>query len=326
MEPAPAPDILIAPHPATTGLKRRVRVSDLSLHGATLAGAAIAVALLAGIIWKVVDLALPANSKYGLGFITDTSWNPVTNRYGAWDFLVGTMVSSIGALVIAGPLAVGIAIYLTELSPRWVRQPLAIMVELLAAIPSVVLGLWGILVLGPFMNLHLEPFLKSVLGWIPLFSGDPSPVGMLSAILILALMMLPIITSISREVLLTAPRDMRDGALALGVTRWEMIRGIVLPYARPGIAAAMMLGLARALGEAIAVTQVIGSATGNPWWKLFEPSDTIGSRIASQYQGATSNIQGAAIAYLAVILLVIALVVNVSARVIVANSVRRAAR
>ena len=239
---------------------------------------------------------------------------------------MGTLVSSIGALLIAGPLAVGIAIYLTELSPRWVRQPLAIMVELLAAIPSVVLGLWGILVLGPFMNLHLEPWLNSVLGWIPFFSGDPSPVGMLSAILILALMMLPIITSISREVLLTAPRDMRDGALALGVTRWEMIRGIVLPYARPGIAAAMMLGLARALGEAIAVTQVIGSATGNPWWDLFAPSDTIGSRIASQYQGATSNLQGSAIAYLALILLVIALAVNVSARAIVANSARRAAR
>ena len=124
MEHAPAPDILIAPHPATTSLKRRVRISDLSLHGATLAGAAIAVALLAGIIYKVVELAHPAISKYGLGFITDSSWNPVTNEYGAWDFLVGTLVSSIGGLLIAGPLAVGIAIYLTELSPGWVRQPL----------------------------------------------------------------------------------------------------------------------------------------------------------------------------------------------------------
>jgi phosphate transport system permease protein len=283
------------------------------------------VALLVGIVWKVVDLARPAISKFGLGFITDSSWNPVTNKYGAWDFLVGTLISSVGALLIAGPLAVGIAIYLTELSPRWVRQPLAILVELLAAIPSVVLGLWGILVLGPFVHTHLEPWLNSVLGWIPLFSGDASPVGMLPAILILALMMLPIVTSISREVLLTAPRDMRDGALALGVTRWEMIRGIVLPYARPGIAAAMMLGLARALGEAIAVTQVIGSATG-VHWSLFSASDTLASRIASQYQGATSDLQVAAIAYLAVILLVIALAVNVSARVIVATSVRRAAR
>jgi phosphate transport system permease protein len=325
MEHAPAPDVLITPEPATTELRRRLRLSDLALHGASLAGAAIAVALLVGIVWKVVDLARPAISKFGLGFITDSSWNPVTNKYGAWDFLVGTLISSVGALVIAGPLAVGIAIYLTELSPRWVRQPLAILVELLAAIPSVVLGLWGILVLGPFVHTHLEPWLNSALGWIPLFSGDASPVGMLPAILILALMMLPIITSISREVLLTAPRDMRDGALALGVTRWEMIRGIVLPYARPGIAAAMMLGLARALGEAIAVTQVIGSATGIHA-SLFGPADTLASRIASQYQGAASDIQVAAIAYLAVILLVIALVVNVSARVIVATSVRRAAR
>jgi phosphate transport system permease protein len=324
MESAPAPDILIAPHPATTSLKRRVRVSDLSLHGATLAGAAIAVALLAGIIWKVVDLARPAISTFGLGFITEQSWNPVTNKYGAWDFLVGTLVSSIGALLIAGPLAIGIAIYLTELSPRWVRQPLAIMVELLAAIPSVVLGLWGILVLGPFVHLRLEPWLNSALGWIPLFSGSPSPLGLLPAIIVLALMMLPIITSISREVLLTAPRDMRDGALALGVTRWEMIRGIVLPYAKPGIAAAMMLGLARALGEAIAVTQVIGSATG--YHGLYGVTDTLGSRVASQFQGATSNQQIAALAYLSVMLLVIALVVNVSARVIVATSVRRAAR
>jgi phosphate transport system permease protein len=325
MEHAPSPDVLVTPRPASTTLRRRVRVSDLLLHGASLGGAAIAVALVAGIVWKVTDLARPAISAFGLGFITDQAWNPVTNKYGAWDFLVGTLISSVGALVIAGPLAIGIAIYLTELSPRWVRQPLAILVELLAAIPSVVLGLWGILVLGPFVQAHLEPWLNGYLGWIPLFSGSSSPVGMLPAILILALMMLPIITSISREVLLTAPRDMRDGALALGVTRWEMIRGIVLPYARPGIAAAMMLGLARALGEAIAVTQVIGSATGIHV-SLFGPADTLASRVASQYQGATSNLQVGALAYLSLILLVIALVVNVSARVIVATSVRRASR
>jgi phosphate transport system permease protein len=325
MEHAPSPDILVTPQPASTPLRRRVRISDLLLHGASLGGAAIAVALVAGIVWKVTDLARPAISAFGLGFITDQAWNPVTNKYGAWDFLVGTLISSVGALVIAGPLAIGIAIYLTELSPRWVRQPLAILVELLAAIPSVVLGLWGILVLGPFVQAHLEPWLNSYLGWIPLFSGSSSPVGMLPAILILALMMLPIITSISREVLLTAPRDMRDGALALGVTRWEMIRGIVLPYARPGIAAAMMLGLARALGEAIAVTQVIGSATGIHV-SLFGPADTLASRVASQYQGATSNLQVGALAYLSLILLVIALAVNVSARLIVATSVRRAAR
>jgi phosphate transport system permease protein len=324
MEHAPASDLLVAPHPATTRLRRRYRVSDLGLHGLTLTGAAIVVALLAGIVWKVVDLAWPAISSDGLGFVTSTQWNPVTNRYGGWDFLVGTLISSLGALLLAGPIAVGIAIYLTELSPRRVRQPLAIMVELLAAIPSVVLGLWGILVLGPFVHLHLEPWLISGLGWIPLFSGSASPLGLLPAIIVLALMMLPIITSISREVLLTAPRDMRDGALALGVTRWEMIRGIVIPYAKPGIAAAMMLGLARALGEAIAVTQVIGSATG--YHGLYGVNDTLGSRVASQFQGATSNQQIAALAYLAVMLLVIALVVNVSARVIVATSVRRAAR
>jgi phosphate transport system permease protein len=325
MEHAPAPDLLLTPPPDTDArLRSRVRISDLSLHALTLAGVALVVALLAGIVWKVVDLARPAISADGLGFITSTQWNPVTNRYGGWDFLVGTVISSLGALLLAGPIAVGIAIYLTELSPRRVRQPLAIMVELLAAIPSVVLGLWGILVLGPFVHLHLEPWLNSALGWIPLFSGSPSPLGLLPAIIVLALMMLPIITSISREVLLTAPRDMRDGALALGVTRWEMIRGIVLPYAKPGIAAAMMLGLARALGEAIAVTQVIGSATG--YHGLYGVTDTLGSRVASQFQGATSNQQIAALAYLSVMLLVIALVVNVSARVIVATSVRRAAR
>jgi phosphate transport system permease protein len=324
MEQLPVSDLLVAAHPATTNLRRRGRASDLALHGVTLAGATLVVALLAGIVWKVVDLAWPAISADGLGFITSTQWNPVTNRYGGWDFLVGTLISSLGALVLAGPIAVGIAIYLTELSPRRVRQPLAIMVELLAAIPSVVLGLWGILVLGPFVHLHLEPWLISGLGWIPLFSGSASPLGLLPAIIVLALMMLPIITSISREVLLTAPRDMRDGALALGVTRWEMIRGIVIPYAKPGIAAAMMLGLARALGEAIAVTQVIGSATG--YHGLYGVNDTLGSRLASQFQGATSNEQIAALAYLAVMLLVIALAVNVSARVIVATSVRKAAR
>jgi phosphate transport system permease protein len=186
----------------------------------------------------------------------------------------------------------------------------------------VALGLWGILVLGPWVAGSLEPWLNHWLGFLPIFSGQASPLGMLPAILILTLMILPIISSVSREIISSAPRELSDGSLALGSTRWEAIRGVLLPYARPGIVAASILGLARAFGEAIAVTQVIGGAT-QVSRSLFAPSDTLASRIASQYQGAATDIQVSSIAYLAVILLVISLVVNTAARLIIYLSVRR---
>jgi phosphate transport system permease protein len=213
-------------------------------------------------------------------------------------------------VLIAAPLAISIALFLTELAPPAVRGVVGSLVEMLAAVPSVVLGLWGIFVLGPFVRDHFDPWLQSWFGWIPLFSGTPQQVGMLPAILILTIMIVPITASVTRELFKAVPPELKEGAYGLGLTRWEMIRGVVLPYTRGGVVAAVLLGMGRAVGEAIAVTQVIGGFTGIPT-SLFQPGDTLASRIAAQYQGAAS------IVYLALILLVFALLTNVGALIIV---------
>jgi phosphate transport system permease protein len=199
------------------------------------------------------------------------------------------------------------------------------LVEMLAAVPSVVVGLWGILVLGPQLSRHIEPWLHSGLGWIPLF-GTPSqsPASIFTAVIVLTIMILPIVSSITRELFLGVPHELKEGALALGTTRWEMIRGVVFPYARGGIAAAMILGLGRAVGEAIAVTQVIGGGVAIHW-NLFNTGDTLASKIAASFQGATSGIQVDSLFYLAVILLVFSLIANLSAQWIVRSVVRRQA-
>jgi len=225
--------------------------------------------------------------------------------------------------VIAAPLAIAIALFLTELAPRALRAPVTALIETLAAIPSVVIGLWGILVLGPILRDHVEPALHSALGFIPLF-GEPASTGssIFTAIVVLTIMILPIVASISRELFLGVPHDLKEGALALGTTRWEMVRGVVFPYARGGVAAAMILGLGRAIGEAIAVTQVIGGGLGIQW-NLFATGDTLASKIAASYQGAQSNIQVASLIYLGLILLVFSLIMNLSAQAIVRRSNRR---
>jgi len=239
--------------------------------------------------------------------------------------LYGTAVTSLMALIIAGPLGIAIALFLSELAPRWIRELIGPLVEMLAAVPSVVLGLWGILVLGPFCANHIEPWLGRWFGWIPLFSGDPSSSGVFVAGLILAIMVVPIVASICRELFLAVPSELEDGALALGATRWEVVRGVVLSSSKPGIGAALILGLGRALGEAIAVTQVIGSATAINV-SLFAPGDTLASRIAAQFQGAVTKLQISSLFYLAAILLVIGLVTNLIAQVIVRRfDVQRAA-
>src|SRR5581483_2876529 len=232
----------------------------------------------------------------------------------------GTAVSSPGALLIATPLSVAIALFLTELAPRGARTAVGTLVELLAGIPSVILGLWGILVLGPALQGTIEPALHGALGWLPvaggLFGSDYSLVGLFPAIVVLTIMTVPIVSSLTREIFATVPAAAKEGALALGATRWEMIRTVVLPHSRAGIVAAVILGLGRAVGEAIAVTQVIGGTAGINA-SIFAPADTLASRIAGQYQGAVSDIQASSIAYLAAILLVLALAFNAAARVIV---------
>jgi phosphate transport system permease protein len=303
--------------PAALGRRGRFRVGDAVLYVVTLAAALSAVVLLVLIGREVLADAWPAIEKFGLGFLTTDAWDQNKQLYGAGTFIFGTAVTSFGALLLATPISIAIALFLTELAPRGVRGVITPLVEMLAAVPSVVLGLWGILVLGPFIVNTLGPWLHSAFGWLPLFSTEPS-VGsnMLAAILILTIMIVPIISSLCRELFLSVPVDLKDGALALGATRWEVIRGVVFPYARAGIAAAMILGLGRALGEAIAVTQVIGNNVAINW-SLFESGDTLASRIASQYQGADFALQVSSLVYLAVILLVFSLVTNLVAQVIV---------
>jgi phosphate transport system permease protein len=300
------------------GARRRLsdQIGEPALRAIATVASVLSIVVLVWLAVKVFQGAQPAISQFGPGFLTSKEWNPVTFHFGAASLIYGTLMTSVIAIIIAAPLSIAIALYLTELAPRMVRRPVAILVELLAAIPSVILGLWGIIVLAPFAANHLEPFLHSFLGWIPLFGGSASPFGLLPAILIVTIMALPIVTAITREVFETTPAELKEGAYALGATRWEMVRMVILPYARPGIVGASILGVSRALGEAIAVTQVIGGATAIHA-SLFQPGDTLASRMASEFQGATGNLQIASLFYLAGILLVISLIVNVVARLIV---------
>jgi phosphate transport system permease protein len=300
--------------------RKRPRKADAFVTTLAVVATALVGITMVLIAWQVTDEAQPAISEFGLSFLTSSDWNAVTQQFGARDLIWGTMVTSLSALVLAVPLSLAIALFLSELAPRRLRTPVGMLVELLAAIPSVVLGLWGILVMGPFLQQHIEPWLNNHLGFIPLFSGTPSNVGLLPAILILTIMIVPIISSISRELFAGVPSDLKNGALALGATRWEMVRKVVIPHVSGGLVAATMLGFARAAGEAIAVTQVIGGTAGIHG--LFAPADTLASRLASQYAGAANAMQTASLAYLAVLLLIISVVTNFIAQIIVAR-VRR---
>ena len=293
------------------------RVGDFWLHGLTLLAGGAAATVLVLIAWKVIDGSRLAIGRFGAGFLWSTTWDPNKHVFGAADFLFGTAVTSFAALLIATPLSIAIGLYLSELAPRGVRGAVSTLVELLAAVPSVVLGLWGILVLGPFVRDHVEPALHDGLGFLPFFSDANYQIsGLLPAILILTIMVVPIVASICRELFLAVPHELEEGAVALGSTRWEMVRGVVLPSARGGIAAAAILGLGRALGEAIAVTQVIGGAAAIHW-SFFAPADTIASRLANEYQGASTPLQISALFYLALILLVLGVVANLAAQLIV---------
>jgi phosphate transport system permease protein len=298
--------------------RRRFRVGDVLFQGLALAAALGATVILGLLGYKVLAQAWPAIRHFGISFVWSNVWNPNSNLYGAASFVFGTIVTSFIALLLATPLAVAIALFLTEIAPKRLAAPIATVVELLAAIPSVVLGLWGILVFGPWLRDHLEKWLHGGFGWLPIFSGDTQQVGVLPASLILTIMIVPIISSLCRELFSRIPHDLTNGSLALGSTRWEAIRRVGLPYVAPGIAAAMLLGLGRAFGEAIAVTQTIGNQSAIHT-SLFQSGDTLGSRIAAQYQGATSGLQIDSLLYLAAILMVISLITNVVAQTIVAR-------
>jgi phosphate transport system permease protein len=292
------------------------RLGDGLLRGLCMFAALLAVLAIAAISYQVINGAGPAVARFGLGFLAHTTWQPNFGTFGAGTFIYGTAVTSLLAMLLSVPLGISIALYLSMMAPRRVRSIVGPLVEMLAAIPSVILGFWGILVLGPFLQAHLEPFLHSTLGFLPIFGPTPTTgTGLFIAGLILTIMVVPIVASISRDLFLSVPRELQDGATALGATPWEVLRGVVLPSSASGIAAAAFLGLGRALGEAIAVTQVIGA--GNfIHASLFQTGDTLASRIADQIQGATTRLQIASLFYLGLILLVIGLVANLAAQLI----------
>lgn len=301
---------------ADAHVKLSDRIGEPTFKALCGLAALIAVAVIVAIIATVFTKAGDSISHFGIAFLGHTTWNPVTSVFGAAPMIYGTFLSALLSLVIAVPMSILIAIYLTELAPGWIQRPVAILVELLAAIPSVILGLFGIVILGPFMGNHLQPFLHSFLSWIPLFSGSYNGLSMLSAILILTIMVLPIITSLTREVFSTTDTSIKEASYALGATRWEMVRMTVLPVARPGIVGAVILGLGRALGEAIAVTQVIGNSN-HITASLFAQGTTLASQIVNQFPNASPGLEQSSLMYLGAILLVISLLVNILGRVIV---------
>ena len=301
---------------------RRVRLGDLLLQGVAGFAALGALVLVGLIAWKVIQGARLSISTFGLSFVWTVAWDSVHNQFGAGSFLFGTAVTSVAALVIATPIALGIALFLSELAPRGIRGPVTALVETLAAIPSVVIGLWGLLVLAPILRDHVDPALHSSLGFIPLFGPASYGSNVFTAIVVLTIMILPIIASISRELFLGVPSELKEGALGLGTTRWEMVRGVIFPYTRAGVAAAMILGFGRAIGEAIAVALVSGGFTGISV-NLFSPGNTLASQMAQNYAGLSTALATSSLLYLGLILLVFSILVNLLAQFIVRRAARR---
>jgi phosphate transport system permease protein len=264
-------------------------------------------------LWMGSRLAI---GKFGLDFVTTSTWDPVAEQFGAFPLIFGTLISSVVALVIAVPLSLGVAIYLSEFAPKSVRQPVAFLISLLAAIPSVVYGLWGIFVLIPILRTSVFPFLRDALGFLPLFQGAIYGPSMLSAGIILAIMVMPYIMSVSREVLLAVPDTQREAALALGATRWEAVITAILPYARSGIVGAVILGLGRALGETMAVTMLIGNRHEIAA-SLFAPGYTMAAAIANEFTEAVGDMHLSALAYVAFLLFVVTVLVNAGARLLI---------
>jgi phosphate transport system permease protein len=264
-------------------------------------------------LWTGSGLAM---SKFGLGFLTSSTWDPVAEQFGAYPLIFGTLVSSFIALLIAVPLSLGVAIFLTEFAPKAIRQPIAFLIGLLAAIPSVVYGLWGIFVLIPLLRTTLFPFLRETLGFLPFFQGPIYGPSMLAAGIILAIMVMPYVMSVSREVLLAVPDTQREAALALGATRWEAVITTILPYARSGIIGAIILGLGRALGETMAVTMLIGNRHEIAS-SLFAPGYTMAAAIANEFSEAVGDLHLSALAYVAFLLFVVTVVVNAGARLLI---------
>jgi phosphate transport system permease protein len=301
---------------APVAIRDRIPFGDWVFRIALTMAALVIPVLLVFLGLELYDGARLAIHRFGFSFLTRSIWDPVAEDFGALPLIFGTLLSSAIALLIAVPLSLGVAIFLTEFCPKPLRQPVAFMVELLAAIPSVVYGLWGIFVLMPILRKVLFPLLRDVFGFLPFFKGPIYGPSMLAASIILAIMVMPYVMAVSREVLLAVPGSQREAALALGATRWEAVRTAVLPYARTGILGAVVLGLGRALGETMAVTMLIGNRHELSA-SLFAPGYTMAAAIANEFSEAATDMHFSALAYVALVLFLMTLLVNAAARVMI---------
>jgi phosphate transport system permease protein len=304
----------------------RLRLGDAVFRHMTRVAAIGVLLLLSGVIIALIGGSLPALRTFGLGFLVSERWNPVTENFGALAAIYGTLVTSVIAMVIAVPVGLMIAFFLTELCPPWLRRPIGIAIELLAGIPSIIYGIWGLFIFAPFLQETLQPFLISTLGSVPvvapLFQGPPYGIGMLTAGLILAIMVLPFVTSISRDVFEAVPPVLKEAAYGVGCTTWEVVRYVVLPYARVGVIGGIMLGLGRALGETMAVTFVIGNAHRiSP--SLLAPATTISATIANEFTEAVGDLYTSSLIALGLILFVITFIVLAMARYLLMRIERR---
>jgi phosphate transport system permease protein len=303
------------------------RLRERIFHGTTLAAALLVLALLGGVVIALLHGAWPAFAHFKLAFLTREIWNPVTDEYGAVGAVYGTVVTSIIAMLLALPISFGVAVFLTELAPSWLKRPISVAIELLAAIPSIIYGFWGLFVLAPVMQEHLEPWIIETLGALPgigfLFKGAPFGIGVLTAGILLAIMIVPFIAAVMRDVFETVPDVLKEAAYGLGATTWEVIWRVVVPYSRTGMVGGTMLGLGRALGETMAVTFVIGNAhrIGK---SLLDPGTTISATIANEFTEATTKLYSSSLIALGALLFVITFSVIAIARLMLLRLNRRA--
>jgi phosphate transport system permease protein len=290
---------------------------DFIFHKITFSFALLVLLVLVGIMISLVIGAWPAFEKFGPGFVTRVEWDPVNSEYGAMIAIAGTLITSFLALLLAFPVSFGIALFLTEICPAWLKRPLGTSVELLAGVPSIIYGMWGLFVFAPFFADHVQPLLQATLGQIPvigeLFQGPMMGIGMLTAGIILAIMIIPFIASVMRDVFETCPAVLKESAYALGCTRWEVVRKIVLPYTRVGVVGGVMLGLGRALGETMAITFVIGNAHKLSW-SLFSAGNSIASTLANEFAEAEAGLHVSSLFALGLILFVITFIVLAAAK------------
>jgi phosphate transport system permease protein len=308
---------------------RRFRIGDQAFKAITQGAAITVLVLLAGVMLALVHGSLPAWKAFGFGFFTSQSWNPVTEKFGALPAIYGTLLTSFIAMLIGVPISLGIAMFLTEISPQRLRRPIGIAIELLAGIPSIIYGIWGLFVFAPWFQVHVQPLLIDAFADVPvlnqLFAGPPYGIGMLTAGLILAVMVLPFITSITREVFDTVPPVLKEAAYGIGCTRWEVMRRVVIPYTRVGVIGAVMLGLGRALGETMAVTFVIGNAH-KIFPSILAPGTTISATIANEFTEAVGDLYTASLVALGLILFLITFIVLACARYMLMRIERKAGK